>query len=146
MGRDRRLSSELRPLRRVLTQRPSLESTHQRSECTPSMSVEQTPDLMMTERKCMKVAGKLSELNTWRLHGRRSMMTGARDHPRSFPSGSVRDPARRRENPRLLRERREKRQLQLRRIMRKKRRRKRSMMKRRNKHSKTNTIIVQVLI
>merc|ERR1719348_2010148 len=55
--RDRRLSSELRPLRRVLTQRLSLESTHQRSACTPSMSVEQIPDLMMTERKCMREDG-----------------------------------------------------------------------------------------
>merc|ERR1719410_3068677 len=52
------------------------------------------------------------------------MMNGARDHPRSFPSGSVRDPARRRENQRLLRERKVKRQHQLRR---------RSMMKRRKK-------------
>merc|ERR1711983_381357 len=119
--------------------------THQRSECTPSMSAELTPDLMMTERKCTRVAGKLSELNILKLPGRRSTMNGARDHTRSFPSGSVRDPARRRENLRLLRERRERRLLQLRRIMRKKRRRKRSMMKRRNKHSKTNTIIVQVL-
>merc|ERR1712025_1428626 len=146
MGRrDRRLSSELRPLRRVLTQRPSLESTHQRSECTPSMSAEQTPDLMMTERKCMRVAGKLSELNTLRLHGRRSLMTGARDHPRGFPSGSVRDPARRRENQRLLRERREKRLPQLKRRNMMKRRKRRSMMRRKSKYTKTNTIIVQVL-
>merc|ERR1712221_39594 len=80
--RDRRLSSELRPLRRVLTQRPSLESTHQRSACTPSMSVEQIPDLMMTERKCMREDGKLSELNTLNLAGKRNTMNGARDLPR----------------------------------------------------------------
>merc|ERR1712098_997109 len=72
MGRDRRLSSELRPLRRVLTQRPSLESTHQRSACTPSMSVEQTPDLMMTERKCMREDGKLLEQNTLKVCGERN--------------------------------------------------------------------------
>merc|ERR1712027_43952 len=129
--RDRRLSSEPRPSRRVLTQRPSLASTHQRSECTPSMREELTPDLMMTERKCMKVDGKLSELNTLNLSGKRSMMNGARDHPRSFPSGSVRDPARRRESQRPQRVRREKRQ-QLRKLMMRKR-------KRRNKLT-TNTL------
>merc|ERR1719493_283809 len=95
--RDRRLSSELRPLRRVLTQRPSLESTHQRSACTPSMSVEQIPDLMMTERKCMREAGKLSELNTLNLAGKRNTMNGARDLPEDSPSGLERDQARRRE-------------------------------------------------
>merc|ERR1712130_857575 len=90
--RDRRLNSELRPLRRVLTQRPSLESTHQRSACTPSMSVEQTPDLMMTERKCMREDGKLSELNTLKVSGKRNTMNGARDHPENSPSGLERDP------------------------------------------------------
>merc|ERR1712156_1320504 len=99
------------------------------------MSVEQTPDLMMTERSCMRVAGKLSELNTLNLPGRRSMMNGARDHPRSFPSGSVRDPARRRENQRLLRERREKRLPQLRRRIMRKRKKRRSMMKKKSKYT-----------
>merc|ERR1712027_61158 len=138
--RDRRLSSELRPSRRVLTQRPSLASTHQRSECTPSMREELTPDLMMTERKCMKVDGKLSELNTLNLSGRRSMMNGARDHPRGFPSGSVRDPVRRRESQRPQRVRREKRQ-QLRRLMMRKRKKRRSMMKRKRRNKLiTNTL------
>merc|ERR1719348_2087375 len=82
------------PLRRVLTQRPSLESTHQRSACTPSMSVEQIPDLMMTERKCMREDGKLSELNTLNLAGKRNTMNGARDLPEDSPSGLERDQAR----------------------------------------------------
>merc|ERR1712121_75102 len=132
--RDRRLSSELRPLRRVLTQRPSLESTHQRSACTLSMSVEQTPDLMMTERKCMREDGKLSELNTLKVSGKRNTMNGARDHPENSPSGLVRDPERRRESQRPQRVRKEKRLLQLKkRIMKKKRRKKRNMMRRKNK-------------
>merc|ERR1719410_2660329 len=63
------------------------------------------------------------------------MMNGARDHPRSFPSGSVRDPARRRENQRLLRERREKRPPQLRRRNMMKRREKRLPQLRRRKRS-----------
>merc|ERR1719270_3316036 len=63
------------------------------------------------------------------------MMNGARDHPRSFPSGSVRDPARRRENQRLLRERRVKRLPQLRRRNMMKRRKKRSMMRRKSKQT-----------
>merc|ERR1719383_394028 len=98
--RDRRLSSELRPLRRVLTQRLSLESTHQRSACTPSTSVEQIPDLMMTERKCMREDGKLSELNTLNPAGKRNTMNGARDLPEDSPSGLERDQARRRETKR----------------------------------------------
>merc|ERR1711976_803642 len=142
--RDRRLSSEPRPSRRVLTQRPSLESTHQRSECTPSMKEELTPDLMMTERKCMKVDGKLSELNTLNLSGKRSMVNGARDHPRSFPSGSVRDPARRRESQRPQRVRKEKRQL-LRRLMRR-RKKKRSMMKRKRRNKLTTNTLSSSII
>merc|ERR1712098_233740 len=129
--RDRRLSSELRPLRRVLTQRPSLESTHQRSACTPSMSVEQTPDLMMTERKCMREDGKLSELNTLKVSGKRNTMNGARDHPEDSPSGLERDQARRRETQRPQRVVRKKRLLLLKRKTMKKRKRK--MMRRKNK-------------
>merc|ERR1711976_1106173 len=121
------------PSRRVLTQRPSPASTHQRSERTPSMREELTPDPMMTERKCMKVDGKLSELNTLSLSGKRSMMNGPRDHPRSFPSGSVRDPARRRESQRPQRVRKEKRQQLRRPMMKKKRRRNMMRRKRRNK-------------
>merc|ERR1712025_224470 len=125
MGRrGRRLSSELRPLRRVLTQRPSLESTHQRSACTPSMSVEQTPDLMMTERKCMREDGKLLEQNTLKVCGKRNMMNGARDHPEDSPSGLERDLARRRETQRPQRGVRKKRLLLLKRRTMKKRRRK----------------------
>merc|ERR1712025_634869 len=78
---------------------------------------------------------KLYELNILKLPGRRSTMNGARDHPRSFPSGSVRDPARRRESLRLLRERREKRLPQLRRRNMMKRRKKRSMMRRKSKQT-----------
>merc|ERR1711978_504750 len=132
--KDRRLSSELRPLRRVLTQRPSLESTHQRSACTPSMSVEQIPDLMMTERKCMREAGKLSELNTLNLSGKRSTRNGARDLPEDSPSGLERDLARRRETQRPQRVVRRKRLLLLkRRIMKKRKRMRRNMMRKRNK-------------
>merc|ERR1712130_241428 len=127
--RDRRLSSELRPLRRVLTQRPSLESTHQRSACTPSMSVEQIPDLMMTERKCMREVGKLSELNTLNLAGKRNTMNGARDLPEDSPSGSERDQARRRETQRPQRVVRKKR-LQL---LRRRKKMRRNMMRKRYK-------------
>merc|ERR1711978_54197 len=134
MGRDKRLSSELRPLRRVLTQRPSLESTHQRSACTPSMSVEQIPDLMMTERKCMREAGKLSELNTLNLSGKRSTRSGARDLPEDSPSGLEKDLARRRETQRPQRVVRKRKLLLLkRRIMKKRKRMRRNMMRKRNK-------------
>merc|ERR1712112_383263 len=131
--KDRRLSSELRPLRRVLTQRLSLESTHQRSACTPSMSVEQIPDLMMTERKCMREDGKLSELNTLNPAGKRNTMNGARDLPEDSPSGLERDQARRRETQRPQRVVRKKRLQLLRRRNMKKKRKKRRNMRRKNK-------------
>merc|ERR1712111_220593 len=73
--------------------------------------------------------GKLSELNILSLSGRRSMMNGARDLPRSFPSGLVRDLARRRENQRLQRVRKVRKLPQLR------RKKKRSTMRKRNKSS-----------
>merc|ERR1719322_1700426 len=132
--KDRRLSSELRPLRRVLTQRLSLESTHQRSACTPSMSVEQIPDLMMTERKCMREDGKLSELNTLNLAGKRNTMNGARDLPEDSPSGLERDQARRRVTQRPQRVVMKKRlQLLKRNMMKKKKKMRRNMMRKRNK-------------
>merc|ERR1712154_554045 len=118
----------------VLTQRPLLESTHQRSACTPSMSVEQIPDLMMTERKCMREAGKLSELNTLNLAGKRNTMNGARDLPEDSPSGLERDQARRRETQRPQRVVMKKRLQLLRRNMMKKRKKmRRNMMRKRNK-------------
>merc|ERR1712142_760761 len=119
--------------RRVLTQRPLLESTHQRSACTLSMSVEQIPDLMMTERKCMREAGKLSELNTLNLSGKRSTMSGARDLPEDSPSGLERDLARRRETQRPQRVVRKKRLLLMRNMMKKRKRMRRNMMRKRNK-------------
>merc|ERR1711978_854112 len=146
LRRDRRLSSELRPLRRVLTQRPSLESTHQRSACTPSMSEEQIPDLMVTERKCMREAGKLSELNTLNLSGKRSTRSGARDLPEDSPSGLERDLARRRETQRPQRVVRKKRLLLLKRKnMMKKKKMRRNMMRKRNKSTSIPKIEVLYL-
>merc|ERR1712098_973063 len=98
----------------------------QRSACTPSTSVEQIPDLMMTERKCMREAGKLSELNTLNLAGKRNTMNGARDLPEDSPSGLERDQVRRRETQRPQRE-------LMKRNMMKKKRKKRNMMRRKNK-------------
>merc|ERR1712107_512317 len=66
---------------------------------------------------------------------RRSMMSGARDLPRSFPSGLVRDLARRRENQRLQRVRKVRKLPQLMRKIMKRRKKKRSMMRKRNKSS-----------
>merc|ERR1719493_552699 len=118
----------------LLNLRLSLESTHQRSACTPSMSVEQIPDLMMTERKCMREAGKLSELNTLNLSGKRSTRSGARDLPEDSPSGLERDLARRRETQRPRRVVRKKRLLLLkRRNMMKRKKMRRNMMRKRNK-------------
>merc|ERR1711950_55128 len=117
----------------VSTLRLLLASTHPRSACPPSMRGEPTPGLMMTERSSTKEAGRLSEPNTSSPPGRRSTMNGARDPPGSFPSGSARGPARRRELPRLPRARRRPRPPPPRRRITMRRKRRRSTMRRRNK-------------
>merc|ERR1712042_360191 len=76
----------------------------------------------------MREDGKLSELNTLKVSGKRNMMNGARDHPEDSPSGLERDPARRRETQRPQRVVRRKRLLLL-----KRKRKKRNMMRRKNK-------------
>merc|ERR1712106_749612 len=59
------------------------------------MREELTPELMMTERSCMKVAGRSSEQNLLMPSGKRSLRNSPRDHQRNFLSGLVRGPARR---------------------------------------------------
>merc|ERR1711917_156058 len=110
------------------------------SACTPSMSVEQIPDLMMTERKCMREAGKKSELNTLNLAGKRNTMNGARDLPEDSTSGLERDLARRRETQRPQRVVRKKRLLLL-----KRKRMRRNMMRKRNKSTSIPKIEVLYL-
>merc|ERR1712106_1130861 len=76
------------------------------SACTPNMREELTPELMMTERNCMKVAGRSSGQNLLMLSGKRSLRNSPRGHQRNFLSGSVRGQARRLVMLRLLRVRR----------------------------------------
>merc|ERR1719195_129892 len=133
-------------LKKGLDPRLLLASTLPRSACTPSMRGEPIPGLTMTERSSTKEAGRLSEPNTSSLPGRRSTMNGARDPPRSCPSGSARGPARRREPPRLPRARRRPRPPPPRRRITMRRKRRRRTMRRRNKQQlKFNTNQVQVL-
>merc|ERR1712002_377491 len=91
---------------------------------------------MMTERKCMREAGKLSELNTLNLSGKRSTRSGARDLPEDSPSGLERDLARRRETQRPQRVVRKRKLLLLKR---------RNMMKKRNKSTSIPKIEVLYL-
>merc|ERR1711892_1095195 len=60
----------------------------------------------MTERNCMKVAGRSSWQNLLMLSGKRSLRNSPRGHQRNFLSGSVRGQARRLEMLRPLRVRR----------------------------------------
>merc|ERR1712215_547888 len=71
-------------------------------------NAEQTPEPMMTGRSCTKEAGRLSEARLLMLSGKRSMRNGPRGHQRSFPSGLVRDQARKLVMLRLLRRRKRK--------------------------------------
>merc|ERR1719351_428623 len=82
-------------------------------------------------KKIMREDGKLSELNTLNLAGKRNTMNGARDLPEDSPSGLERDQARRRETQRPQRVvRKKKLQLQRRRNMMKRKKMRRNMMKR----------------
>merc|ERR1719348_1015936 len=76
----------------------------------------------------MKVVGKSSELNPLTPSGRRSTKNGPRDQQRNFPSGSVRDPARKLEmlKPQRVRKKAVRKQLQRRKTMKKKRKRRKS--------------------
>merc|ERR1712177_138506 len=58
----------------------------------------QTPGHTRTGRSCTKEAGRSSGLKFLTLPGRRNTMSGPRGPPRNFPSGSVRDLARRPES------------------------------------------------
>merc|ERR1719203_1138505 len=90
----------------------------------------------MTERNCMRVVGKSSELNPLTPSGRRSTKNGPRDQQRNFPSGSVRDPARKPEmlKPQRVRKKVVRKPLQRRKTMKKKRRRKKKRKRRKSKH------------
>merc|ERR1712083_741329 len=87
----------------------------------------------MTERNCMKVVGKLSELNLLMPSGKRSMMNGARGQLRDFPSGLVRDPAKRQEILNLLKEKKKVVKMQQ---WKKKRKRRKKKKRRKRKKSK----------
>merc|ERR1711892_641763 len=104
---------------------------------TPSMREELTPELMMTERNCMKVAGRSSGQNLLMLSGKRSLRNSPRGHQRNFLNGSVRGQARRLVMLKPLRVRRMVvRKHQQRRITMKKRRKRKKRKKRRKKKSK----------
>merc|ERR1740136_150148 len=91
----------------------------------------------MTERNCMKVAGRSSGQNLLMLSGKRSLRNSPRGHQRNFLSGSVRGQARRLVMLRPLRVRRMVvRKHQQKRIMTKKKKKKRKKKKRRKKMSK----------
>merc|ERR1712098_503692 len=111
--------------------------THPRSACTPSTSAELTPAHTRTGGSCTKAAGRLSELNTCKLCGRRSTMSGRRGPRPSCPSGSASVQARRPVSPTPLRTtRREQLTSQLRWKRKKKRKRKRRRKKGRKKRKK----------
>merc|ERR1712038_538127 len=80
--------------KRVSIPKPLLANTHPRSACTPNMNAEQIPGPMKTDVSCTKVDGKLSELNIFKLVGRRNTRNG-RSVPRpNCPNGLERGPAR----------------------------------------------------
>merc|ERR1719228_2809569 len=80
---------------------------------------------MRTGRNFMKVDGRSSALKLWMLPGRRSTTSGPRGPPRSCPSGSERDPAKR---PEMLRHLKAKKMMEKKRKRRKRRRRRRSKL------------------
>merc|ERR1719431_1979186 len=81
--------------RRVLTQNPSQELILPRSGCSPSMSVEQTPELMGTGRSSMREAVRSCGQNYWKLSGKKSSTSGQRGQRQDFQNGLVSDQAKR---------------------------------------------------
>merc|ERR1712106_473604 len=101
----------------------------------------------MTERNCMKVAGRSSGQNLLMLSGKRSLRNSPRGHQRNFLSGSVRGQARRLVMLRPLRERRKVvRKHQQRMIMMKKRRKRKKKKKRRKKRKQCSLQTSDLLI
>merc|ERR1712012_251587 len=107
--------------------------------CSPNTSVEQTPERTVTERSCMREVLRSSDLNGWRLCGKRSWENGRRDPRPNCPSGAVSAQARRKVIQRPLRVRRKRLKPRQRRNMTKRRR---STMRRRNNSRRTETSLL----
>merc|ERR1711892_972931 len=114
------------------------------SACTPSMREELTPELMTTERSCMKEAGRSSEQNLLMPSGKRSLRNSPREHQRNFLSGSVRGQARRLV---MLRPQRVRRMVvrkhQQRRIMKKRKKKRRRKKKSKHCSLKTSDLLIK---
>merc|ERR1711997_623848 len=95
----------------------------------------------------MKEAGRLSEPSLLMLFGKRRMRNGPRGHQRNFPSGLVRDQARKLVMLRLLRVRKRavKKHQQKRNMMKKRRRRKKRRRKKKSKQRSKRLLISQKL-
>merc|ERR1711913_93526 len=91
--------------RRVLTPSPSPRSTPPPSTCSPSTSGGRTRGRTATARSCTKAEPRSSALSGWSRCGRRSSQNFQSVPPRSCPSGSESDQARRPEIRRLPRKR-----------------------------------------
>merc|ERR1712228_487369 len=74
--RGKNFSSETKLLRKVLIQNLSLVPILPLFTCSPSMNAEQTPELMETERNCMKEVLRFCELRLWNQLGKRNSMNG----------------------------------------------------------------------
>merc|ERR1712058_189933 len=120
----------------------SLGSILPQSTCSPSTSVEQTPEPMVTERSCTKAELKSSEPNGSRLLGRKSSPSSPSGLLANFPSGSESGPAKRLVIPKLLMARRMPVLMlpTLRKSLKRKRKRRRRKRKRRNDFPATLSI------
>merc|ERR1712233_33432 len=79
---------------------------HQGYTCSPNTREEQTPEHTEKGKSCTRVVLRFSEQSGSSQCGRTRTPNGPRGQRPGCPSGSVRDPARSQETPRLLRVRR----------------------------------------
>merc|ERR1712066_1147224 len=111
--------------------------------CTPNTSAGPTPGPTKIGESFMKEAGKLSELNTSKLCGRRNTMNGCSAPRPNCPSGSARGPARRLVTPTpLTKKTRAVLRLLPLRTKKKKRRKKKRKKKKRKKKKKSKSMFL----
>merc|ERR1739844_617322 len=73
--------------RRGWTLSHSLVLIPQQSTCSPSMSVELTPEHMETGKSSMRAVLKFSGPKLWKQHGRTNLLNGKKDLKLDFPNG-----------------------------------------------------------
>merc|ERR1739844_346554 len=115
--------------RRGWTLSHSLVLIPQQSTCSPSMSVELTPEHMETGKSSMRGVLRFSGPKLWKQHGRTNLLNGKKDLKLDFPNGLEYGLAKRKETLILLKVRKKPQKKKKNMTKRKKRRKKKKRSK-----------------